>query len=162
MNPASQFPSPADVAGIASSVAELLEVLWGGGRDLAATPVSVSQLRVLFVLAGSDGINLRTLTESLDSKPSSVSRLCDRLEAVGLLQRTASAVSRRELELHLTPAGLALVTDMRAAREESLGKVLAVMSAADRRALSAGLKGFRAASAELAADRTAVPHVRTA
>ncbi|MFJ8045682.1 MarR family transcriptional regulator [Kitasatospora sp. NPDC096147] len=162
MHPASQFPGPADVAASASVVAELLEVLWGGSRDLAATPVSVSQLRVLYIVEEWDGINLRTLTERLESRPSSVSRLCDRLEAVGLLQRTASAVSRRELELHLTPAGLALVADIRAAREESLARVLAVMSGADRRALLAGLQGFRAASAELAGDRAPGPEARTA
>ncbi|MGW4650820.1 MarR family winged helix-turn-helix transcriptional regulator [Kitasatospora sp. NPDC004289] len=165
MNPASPLPGPVDAATTLSSVAELLEVLWGGGRDLAATPVSVSQLRVLYVLAESDGINLRTLTETLASRPSSVSRLCDRLEAVGLLQRGASPVSRRELELRLTPAGRSFVADLRAAREASLGEILAVMSPSDRRALLTGLTAFRAASAAAAgpvAGGAAAADVRTA
>lgn len=152
MDTVSPLPGRADVAAVASSVVELLEVLWGGGRDLATAPVSVSQLRVLYVLETDDGINLRTLTETLDSRPSSVSRLCDRLEAIGLVQRTASAASRRELELHLTSAGRVFLRDLRAAREQSLERVLDAMPGADRRALLSGLRSFRAAAAGAASQ----------
>jgi DNA-binding MarR family transcriptional regulator len=162
MDPASPFPGRAD-ATAASSVVELLEVLWGGGRDLAAGPVSVSQLRVLYVLAENDGINLRTLTETLDSLPSSVSRLCDRLEAIGLVQRSASTTSRRELQLHLTAAGLAYLDELRTARERALAVVLDAMPAADRRALVTGLRAFRtAAGRHTAADAVDPATVRTA
>ncbi|BFV61121.1 MarR family transcriptional regulator [Kitasatospora sp. CMC57] len=163
MDPVSPFPNRADDTATVSSMVELLEVLWGGGREMGATPVSVSQLRVLYVLAESDGINLRTLTETLDSRPSSVSRLCDRLEAVGLVQRTASPTSRRELELHLTPAGLAFLAELRAGREQALAEVLADMSTADRRALLTGLNAFRTAAARRPAGGTgATPSARTA
>ncbi|MGW2858791.1 hypothetical protein [Streptomyces sp. NPDC001205] len=55
--------SAADGRGAAAVAAreaiEVLEVLWSHGRDLAAiAPVSASQLRVLYILAGDDGINL--------------------------------------------------------------------------------------------------------
>ena len=163
MDPVSPFPGRVVDAAAVSSMVELLEVLWGGGRDLAAAPVSVSQLRVLYVLAKSDGINLRTLTESLDSLSSSVSRLCDRLEAVGLVQRTASATSRRELELHLTPAGLTFLAELRATREQALAEVLDTMPTAERRALLTGLKAFQAAAARRPAEDThAAPAARTA
>ncbi|GJF31436.1 hypothetical protein KNE206_41360 [Kitasatospora sp. NE20-6] len=151
MNTVSPLPGRSDVAAVASSVVELLEVLWGGGRDLVSAPVSVSQLRVLYVLENNDGINLRTLTETLDSRPSSVSRLCDRLEAIGLVQRTASAASRRELELHLTPAGRTFLTDLRTTREQALERILDAMPGADRRALLAGLQSFRTAALDTAA-----------
>ncbi len=130
----------------ASSVVELLEVLWGGGRELSTAPVSVSQLRVLYVLDTNEGINLRDLTETLDSRPSAVSRLCDRLEAVGFLRRSASTASRRELELRLTSAGREFLADLRARRQQDLSEVLDAMSPASRRALATGLRAFRDAT----------------
>ncbi|RCH67592.1 MarR family transcriptional regulator [Streptomyces sp. SDr-06] len=101
------------MAGGAAAVAareaiEVLEVLWSHGRDLAAiAPVSASQLRVLYILAGDDGINLRTLGDELGSAPSAVSRMCDRLHALGFIQRTPSTASRREVELRLSDKGVA-------------------------------------------------------
>ncbi|MEU6969496.1 MarR family transcriptional regulator [Kitasatospora aureofaciens] len=154
MDTVSPLPGRPDAAAIASSVVELLEVLWGGGRDLVAAPVSVSQLRVLYVLEASDGINLRTLTQALDTRPSSASRLCDRLEAIGLVQRNPSAASRRELELHLTAPGRAFLAGLRADREQSLERVLEAMPDADRRALMSGLTSFRAAAMGVTVQRT--------
>lgn len=132
-----------------SSVVELLEVLWGRGRDLPAAPVSPSQLRVMLVLEHNDGINLRTLTEALGSRPSSVSRLCDRLEAVGFIERAPSASSRRELQLRLNSHGRSFLRDLRARREQELGAVLARMPAARRTALVEGLESFRAHASPL-------------
>ncbi|WP_051967339.1 MarR family winged helix-turn-helix transcriptional regulator [Kitasatospora mediocidica] len=150
-------------AAAASSVVELLEVLWGGGRDLSSVPVSVSQLQVLYVLEKNEGINLRTLTETLDSRPSSVSRLCDRLEAVGFLRRSASPSSRRELELHLTTQSRTFLAELRARREAGLAQVLDAMRPADRKALVTGLRAFGAAADQRVADgdggASAVPHI---
>ncbi|MFD9123365.1 MarR family winged helix-turn-helix transcriptional regulator [Kitasatospora sp. NPDC059571] len=146
MNPVSALPGGEDAAGSASSVVELLEVLWGGGRDLPAAPLSVSQLRVMYILGHHDGINLRTLTEALDSTPSSASRLCDRLEAVGFLERSPSSASRRELELRLSASGRSFLAELRARRERKLQEVLALMSRSDREALMTGLEAFKAAA----------------
>ncbi|QKW18077.1 MarR family transcriptional regulator [Kitasatospora sp. NA04385] len=147
MSPFSAFPGPDDAAQTASSVMELLEILWGGGRDLATAPLSASQLRVMYVLERHDGINLRTLTEALDSTPSSASRLCDRLEAVGFLDRAPSTTSRRELELRLSGRGLAFLAELRSRRERQIEAALGGMSAADRKALVRGLESFQAALA---------------
>ncbi|WP_371483698.1 MarR family winged helix-turn-helix transcriptional regulator [Kitasatospora sp. NBC_00315] len=146
MNTVFPLPDHIGTAGAASSVVELLEVLWGGGREVSTAPVSVSQLRVLYVLEKNEGINLRDLTETLDSRPPAVSRLCDRLEAVGFLRRSASSASRRELELRLTSAGREFLTDLRARREQDLQEVLSAMPPAARRALTTGLRAFRDAA----------------
>ncbi|RAJ45570.1 DNA-binding MarR family transcriptional regulator [Kitasatospora sp. SolWspMP-SS2h] len=143
MSPFSALPGPGDAAQTASSVVELLEILWGGGRDLATAPLSASQLRVMYVLERQDGINLRTLTEALDSTPSSASRLCDRLEAVGFLDRAPSTTSRRELELRLSGRGLAFLAELRARRERQIGAVLDAMPPAERKALVRGLESFQ-------------------
>ncbi|WP_433545042.1 MarR family winged helix-turn-helix transcriptional regulator [Streptomyces sp. CA-294286] len=121
----------------------LLEVLWERGRDaVSAAPVSTSQLRVMHILERDEGINLRTLGTVLGAAPPSVSRLCDRLEALGYVKRTASAVSRREVELRLTVPGRAYLRDLRARREEALVAAVATMSPGAREALVHGLGEF--------------------
>ncbi|MFR9674934.1 MarR family winged helix-turn-helix transcriptional regulator [Streptomyces sp. TR06-5] len=147
-HPHSQLP-PDDTAQAASDVIELLEVLWERGRDTVPTaPVSPSQLRVLYSLDREEGMNLRRLGELLDSAPSSVSRLCDRLQAMGLLERTPSPVSRRELELHLTRKAKRYLVDLRARREEALLTVLDRMPARARKDLTKGLQALRFAAQE--------------
>ncbi|MEU6439455.1 MarR family transcriptional regulator [Streptomyces sp. NPDC047046] len=133
----------AAAARVAGEVIELLEVMWHKGRDLAPTaPVSVSQLRVLYILDREDGINLRTLGEELGAAPSSVSRLCDRLQALGYVERAASRSSRREVELRLTPPGTRYLGELRARRQSALLEILERMPRADRDALARGLGGF--------------------
>ncbi|MCT4351518.1 MarR family transcriptional regulator [Streptomyces sp. Je 1-79] len=128
----------------ARELIELLEVLWERGRDMvSSTPVSASQLRVLYSLDREEGINLRALGELLGSAPPSVSRMCDRLEALGFVQRLPSPVSRRQLELHLTVRGKAYLKDLRAQREDALLAVIATMPPTARRALLRGLTGFQ-------------------
>ncbi|MDQ0604373.1 DNA-binding MarR family transcriptional regulator [Streptomyces canus] len=127
-----------------SEAAELLEVLWGRA---STAPVSASQLRVLFILEHNEGINLRTLADALGSTPPSTSRLCDRLQAVGFVERRAAIASRRELELYLSRRGRAFLTDLRARRESALQSVLEQMPTPQRSALLKGLEAFCAAAA---------------
>lgn len=130
---------PDEAARAASVAAELLEVLWGRA---STAPVSTSQLRVLYILEHKEGINLRTLTEALGSTPPSVSRLCDRLQAVGFVERAPSASSRRELELRLSGRGRAFLRDLRARRERELRAVIGRMPAGRLAALMTGLEAF--------------------
>ncbi|MDN3293335.1 MarR family transcriptional regulator [Streptomyces ficellus] len=128
----------------AREVIELLEVLWTKGRDLTSTaPVSSSQLRVLYILDRDQPINLRTLGDVLGSAPSSVSRMCDRLDALGFIERSPSSASRRELELRLSTRGDNYLKDLRARRETALLDVISAMPPAQRAALAAGLNSFR-------------------
>lgn len=149
VNPGPSQRRPLEAAHAASEVIELLEVLWERGREAASpAPVSASQLRVLYTLDRDEGINLRTLSEALGSAPSSVSRLCDRLQAVGFVERAPSPASRRELELRLTGRGRTYLRDLRGLREQALAAALATMSPTARKALVEGLQGFRAAMDE--------------
>ncbi|MEU5217056.1 MarR family transcriptional regulator [Streptomyces sp. NPDC020807] len=159
--PAPQPGEPQRTAESARELIELLEVLWERGRDMvSSTPVSASQLRVLYSLDREEGISLRTLGELLGSAPPSVSRMCDRLEALGFVQRLPSPVSRRQLELHLTVHGKAYLRDLRVQREEALLAVIADMSPTSRKALLRGLAGFHDAvggSGAAASSRARTP-----
>ncbi|MER6120173.1 MarR family transcriptional regulator [Streptomyces sp. A0642] len=144
------------------AASELLEVLWGRGQE-AAPPgtVSPSQLRALLVIERQEGSNLRSLGEALGSRAPSVSRLCDRMEAMGLIQRDPSATSRREVELRLTGRGRALLEECRVIRTRELSAVLERMQPAEVAALAEGLAAFRsAASQRLAAGRSPADRLR--
>lgn len=147
-------------ARVASDAVELLEVLWG--RSLSG-PISASQLRALFILEHNDGINLRTLAKAMDSSPPSVSRLCDRLAAMGMIDRTPSPTSRRELRLHLSKSGRALMDELRTRRVQDLEQVLARMPTGKRQELLEGLSAFRdAAQDELFGETKPEGEARTA
>ncbi|MFB9556510.1 MarR family transcriptional regulator [Streptomyces roseoviridis] len=122
-----------------TTAVELLEVVWGRA---STAPTSASQLRVLHILEHHDGINLRTLAETLASTPPSTSRLCDRLQAAGFVERVMGAEDRREVRLHLSGRGRVFLAELRARREQELQKVLAGMPAAKRVALLEGLEAF--------------------
>ncbi|PVD04960.1 MarR family transcriptional regulator [Streptomyces sp. CS014] len=133
----------------AVAASELLEVLWGRGQESAAPgTVSPSQLRALLVIERHEGTNLRALGEALGSSAPSVSRLCDRMEAMGLLQRAPSPTSRREVELRLSRRGRALLEEYRALRAAELNAVLERMAPADLAALTDGLAAFHAAASD--------------
>lgn len=148
-NPASSPRGSHEAARAACDLIEALEVLWEHGRDTATTPISTSQLRVLYALERDGGINLRTLGEMLGSAPSSVSRLCDRLKAVGLVERSPSPVSRRELELCLTGRGKSYLGELRKRRELDLTAALDAMPPERYEDLLGGLQSLGRAFGEM-------------
>ncbi|MFD3531368.1 MarR family winged helix-turn-helix transcriptional regulator [Streptomyces sp. NPDC058664] len=152
-------PKPAKgAAQAASAVIELLEVLWGRSNDVtASSSVSASQLRVLYCLEREEGMNLRRLGHLLGAAPPSVSRLCDRLEAMGFVERVPSRVSRRELMLCLTDRGKAHLAELRALRQEILLAPIQNMPPAARDALLDGLRAFREALEDPGTARERTP-----
>lgn len=135
-----------DVARAMRGVIELLEVYWTRVPD-GFSPVTVSapQLRVMYVIECREGINLRQLGAELEAAPSSASRLCDRLEAIGFVRRSSSTASRREVELRLTAQGRVHLDRLRARREERLAAVLARASPASRARLMEAVEAIRVA-----------------
>ncbi len=132
-------------AAVESAVESLLAVL--DGARMAQTPaIPPTQLRVLQVVARGSSTNMNRLAEALDVVPSSASRLCDRLEATGLLRRVADPRDRREVRLVLTPAARQLLDDLRQRRRRALGEVLARMNPAARVELVNALATFDAAA----------------
>ncbi|MFD3518215.1 MarR family winged helix-turn-helix transcriptional regulator [Streptomyces sp. NPDC058657] len=146
-DPAAAHSTTPAAAVSARAVVEQLEMLWERGREAVPTaPVSTSQLRVLYILDKGDGLNLRTLGEQLGAAPSSVSRLCDRLQALGYLERAYSDTDRREVLLRLTSPGRTYLSELRGHREAALAATLAAMAPQDQEALARGLDAFRRAN----------------
>ncbi|MEU4955081.1 MarR family winged helix-turn-helix transcriptional regulator [Streptomyces lavendulae] len=132
-----------------SELIELLEVVWERGRDTAsAPPVSSAQARVLFLVEANGRLNLRDLGRLLEAAPPSVTRLCDRLEAVGFLERHPGADDRREVLLRLTSSGRTYLERLRVRRQDALAEAMATMPEASRAALATGLADFCEAVAQ--------------
>jgi DNA-binding MarR family transcriptional regulator len=139
------------VTGIAAAVESTAEALVGvlDAARLAQVPaVPPAQLRVLTIVAGNRHTNMSRLAEALDVVPSSASRLCDRLEATGLLRRVPDPRDRREVRLLLTPSARHLLDDLRARRRDALATVLERMTPAAREDLVRALRAFQAATGE--------------
>lgn len=139
---------PDEALNVLTEAVERVEVMWERSREASPAPLSASQLRAMFVLERFACLNLRALTEELDSTPPSVSRLCDRLEAVGFLDRSLSPNSRREVELRLSDRGRTYLSDLRKRRREHVRGLIEAMPAAARAAMVEGLLALRETALE--------------
>jgi DNA-binding MarR family transcriptional regulator len=135
---------------IADAVESLTD-LWSLAVQEAPLRLSLHQLRGLRALEIAPGLNLTGLAERLDIGLPTASRLCDRLEAAGLLERMAHPHKRREVQLSLTTQGRRVLSDVAERRTRTLAAVLRRMETDGRAALSRGLNAF------LAAQSTVLP-----
>lgn len=129
--------------------APALVMLWDRAEDWAVPRVPPSQLRVLTVLSNCGAVNLTTLARELGAIPSSASRLCDRLEAAGLLTREISAGSRREVTLSVSKEGRRRLAAFAATRRADFAEVMELMTPEAQVSLSEGLRQFSEAVAVL-------------
>jgi len=148
-------------AAVESTVESLLSVL--ESARLAHSPaVPPTQLRVLTIIDRNRHTNMSRLAEALDVVPSSASRLCDRLEATGLLRRVPDPRDRREVRLLLTAAARRLLDELRDRRRRALADVLERMTAAARQELVRALAAFDAAATRPGDDGEDDADLRTA
>ncbi|MEU9802896.1 MarR family transcriptional regulator [Streptomyces sp. NPDC051000] len=125
-------------------IVELLDVIWENARqNTAAAPASTSQLRLMYLVDRRPGIRMRALADFLGAAAPSVTRLCDRLEAIDFLERHPCPDSGREITLRLTPAGRTHLARIRENREQTLAQALESMTTDNRRALATGLAALK-------------------
>ena len=131
-----------DVAAAVESTAEALVGVLESARLAQSAAVPPAQLRVLTIIAAGRHTNMSRLAEALDVVPSSASRLCDRLEATGLLRREPDPRDRREVRLLLTRQARRLLDELRELRRDAVAEVLERMSPAARQELVQALRAF--------------------
>ncbi|GAA2295783.1 hypothetical protein GCM10010234_42130 [Streptomyces hawaiiensis] len=136
---------PEAVAAQIADAVESLAELWSIAAQEASLRLSPHQLRALRTVHAAPGLNLTALADGLDIGLPTASRLCDRLAAAGLLERTPHPDTRREVQLWLTSHGQHVLRDVAGRRTQALATALAAMEPAERSALSRGLRGFLAA-----------------
>ncbi|POX63186.1 MarR family transcriptional regulator [Streptomyces sp. Ru62] len=123
---------------------ELLATLWSSAAQDVDLPLSPHQLRALRALEAAPGLNLTALAERLGIGLPTASRLCDRLEAAGLLERSPRSRDRREVRLELTAHARRVLGDVARRRARALATALRRMGPDDRAALTQGLRALRA------------------
>lgn len=98
-------------------------------RELAAAghPLNFSQFITIKTLA--DGTASATeLARAAYLHPGAMTRLLDKLEGMGILERVADPSDRRALNVHLTPAGVAIWKDINECAARVRARAVANMS----------------------------------
>ncbi|WP_394427776.1 MarR family winged helix-turn-helix transcriptional regulator [Streptomyces sp. SGAir0957] len=131
-----------DVTARTAEAVGALASLWSTAADAVAPRLSPLQLQTLAAIRAAPLLNLRALAAATGTLPSAASRLCDRLEAAGLLRRMPASTSRREITLVLTPQGSDVLDAVTTHRIRALDAVLHRMPAASRQDLIAGLQAL--------------------
>ena len=86
-----------------------------------AAGFSVTEWRILATLTGKSGLSIGGLAQITVSKQPTVTRLLDRMEAKGYVERFAHDTDRRITMVRITPAGQTIVADLiREAKEHEL------------------------------------------
>ena len=110
--------------------------------------VSLTQLRVLVLVATRGRLNLGQVAEALGVHPSNATRTVERLVGAGLLERASDPKDRRYLLLDLTTEGQEVVERVMGYRRAAITALLEDMPSARRRTLALALEAFAAAAGE--------------
>ncbi|MBV9832850.1 MAG: MarR family transcriptional regulator [Alphaproteobacteria bacterium] len=102
-----------------------------------------SQWQVLAYLERNQGIHQGGLADLLDVEPITLTRIVDKLEALGLLERFPHPSDRRVRLLRLTPAAHDKLIQMHRLGETTRAEALAGLSEADQRQLLATLQTLK-------------------
>src|SRR6266581_997610 len=119
------------------------QLLWQKASDLDLT---YAQSQVLFRLAEHPGSHMGDVAKAFGVTLPAVTHIVDRLEEKGLVTRGDHPADRRVYVLDLTRAGRALVEELETIRLRGMERVLARMSAGDRRRVLTGLEALVDAS----------------
>ncbi|MDX6390632.1 MAG: hypothetical protein QOJ73_1695 [Streptosporangiaceae bacterium] len=131
--------SQLDVASAEAGFATLLEKCDLALEELGCA-VPMAEVRALLLIDRAGHLNLGRLARALGRSTSATSRLCDRMEAAGLLTCGRAAASRREIVLLATGSGRRLVRWVRGQRRTVVAQVLRSMTPDGRQALARGLR----------------------
>jgi|SRR5690348_16771218 DNA-binding MarR family transcriptional regulator len=83
-------------------------------RRAVGLGVTRAQWKVLFRLDRQPGLRQIELADMLDIEPITLSRLVDRLEEAGLVERSADPADRRAWRLHVTAGARPLIDKLKA------------------------------------------------
>jgi DNA-binding MarR family transcriptional regulator len=94
-------------------------------RRAVGLGVTRAQWKVLFKLTRYPGLRQIELADMLDIEPITLSRIVDRLEEAGLVERVADPTDRRAWRLHVTAKAQPLVAKLTALADEMIAEAFA-------------------------------------
>lgn len=111
--------------------------------------VTLSQYRVLVVLASRGPQGVAAIADSLGVTPPTASRLCERLVRKGLVRRRTDRNDRRQVRVALTESGRNLVDVVTERRRQEIAGLLRSVPQEARRSMVAGLQLLAEAAGEV-------------
>ena len=102
-------------------------------------PLPPAQSELLRLTASRPGITVADAAQELHLAPNTVSTLVGKLTAAGLLQRGRGAADGRTALLTVTDRARRRLAEYRDLRAELAGQAMAMLSAADQRALTSAV-----------------------
>ncbi len=134
-----------DVALFESLTRVLVGVAWDSAH---AAPVGVTfpQLRLLLILRDLGRVPSSRLAEVMGVNASSITRLADKLQARGYVDRGTDERNRSVVTLDVTEAGHQAVVQVMRRRHAALGAVLDRLAPQQRRAAADAARAFVAAA----------------
>jgi DNA-binding MarR family transcriptional regulator len=94
-------------------------------RRAAGMGVTRAQWKVMFRLERQPNLRQIELADLLDVEPITLSRIIDRLEEAGLVERVADPADRRAWRLHVTEKARPLVAKLRAVADDMIAEAFA-------------------------------------
>ncbi len=114
--------------------------------------LTMTQLRVLFLLRTEDGASAGAMAESLKVTPSTLTRIVDRLVRQGLIRREMDDGDRRLVRHHLSARGASTVEELEAGGRARMNEVMDRLSASQLERLVSALEDLTAALEAQEAD----------
>lgn len=110
--------------------------------------VTLPQYRAIVVLCARGPIAMGELADALACSASTATRLCDRLVAKDLVERSPREDNRREVVVQSAPAGATLVKAVTKRRRAEIERIVNAIPAHQQPALVDSLRTFAAAAGE--------------
>ncbi|HET7888191.1 MAG TPA: helix-turn-helix domain-containing GNAT family N-acetyltransferase [Bradyrhizobium sp.] len=109
------------------------------GQRLLESPFSLSEARVLYELAHRDSAAAKEIGAELDLDAGYLSRIVQKFDDDGLINRKPLAADRRQYQLSLTAKGRQAFAKLDRSSHEEVAKMLRSLSDRDRRRLTAAM-----------------------
>jgi DNA-binding MarR family transcriptional regulator len=100
-------------------------------RHAVGLGVTRAQWKVLFKLSRRPGLRQAELADMLDIEPITLSRIVDRLEEAGLVERVADPADRRAWRLHVTQKAQPLIEKLKAIAADLFAEAFGGIDPAD-------------------------------
>jgi DNA-binding MarR family transcriptional regulator len=112
-------------------------------RRLQSLGLTQAQWRAIVHLSRSEGVTQAALAESLEIQPITLTRLIDRMESAGWVERRMHPLDRRAVQLYLTPQSQPILEQMHARAADTLNEATRGVSPREQRQLVATLEHLK-------------------
>jgi MarR family transcriptional regulator, transcriptional regulator for hemolysin len=127
-------------------------------RRLQSLGLTQAQWRAIVYLSRSEGMTQAALAESLEIQPITVTRLVDRMESAGWVERRTHPLDRRAVQLYLTTQSQPILEEMHARAADTLNDATRGVASRAQRELVTTLEQIKQNLIAAEGATVATPH----